>query len=269
MMVENDHFCLKWQTPFQVGMKLMEVNVSDIISMGGEPEHAFLSMSLTKDTQVEFIEEFYRGLYSSAKEHGVTLLGGDTTHGTEYVFNLTLLGKVCPSGLRLRSMAKVGDVICVTGMLGGSTAGLKLLLKNKSGYLKDHLEPKSRTVNEGRMIASFANAMIDVSDGLGSEVTHICNNSNVGAVINHNSIPISRNTIISGETVKMDPYDFALYGGEDFEIVFTIEKNKINELKKIFTDFNEVGEILPLEKGIYINKNGQKLKVEKGYNHFA
>lgn len=269
MMVENDHFNTSWQTPYQIGMKLMECNVSDIVTKGGTPKYGLISISIKKDTTVEFMDEFYKGIYASAEKYGVILIGGDTTHGTEYVFNLCLIGEIEKKLLRLRSMAKIGDAICVTGKLGGSTAGLKLLLHKKTGYLKDHLEPKSRSIQEGKNIAKFAHAMIDVSDGLGSEVRHICNESKVGAVIFHDKIPLSKTTLDSAQALKLDPYDFALYGGEDFQIVFTINNKDIEKLKKIFTDFSIVGKILPAEQGICILKDGKKLEVKKGYDHFA
>lgn len=269
MLVENDHFSLKWYTPYQVGMKVMESNVSDIVAMAGTPKYAFLSMSIKKDTPVEFMDEFYKGLYESAEKHGVLLIGGDTTHGTEYVFNLTLLGEVDKSLLRLRSMAKKGDLICVTGNLGGSTAGLELLLRGKYGYLKDHLEPKSRTAREGRTIAKYANAMIDVSDGLAPEVRHICEESSVGARIYYEKIPLSKTTIESAKMVSLNPYDFALYGGEDFELVFTLPNENIDMLRKEFSDFTIVGEVLEKGEGIYILKENKRLEVKRGYDHFT
>src|SRR4030042_1586103 len=106
MMVENDHFSTTWQTPYQIGMKLMEVNVSDIVCKGGSPKFAFLSMCLTKDISYEFVEELYRGLYASADKHGVLLVGGDTTHGGQLVFNIALLGEVKPDLFRPRSGAQ-------------------------------------------------------------------------------------------------------------------------------------------------------------------
>jgi thiamine-monophosphate kinase len=269
MMVENDHFSLTWFTPEQIGKKCMESNVSDIVAMGGTPHYAFLSMCLKKDTDVEFIEGFYRGLYESAERHKVLLLGGDTTHGTEYVFNLALTGAVPSSLLRLRSMARVGDMIAVTGTLGGSTAGLKLLLNNREGYLLDHLEPRSRTWEEGAAIARYAHAMIDVSDGLGSEVSHICERSNTGAEIDMEAIPLSANTIRSAGTLGSDPYEYALYGGEDFELVFTIPEQAIEELTRDFDDFTLVGRIVDKSEGIHIIKQGEKMPVKKGYDHFA
>ncbi|MBN2536412.1 MAG: thiamine-phosphate kinase [Spirochaetales bacterium] len=269
MMVENDHFSLKWFTPEQIGKKCMESNVSDIIAMGGKPEYAFVSICLKKDTDVEFIKGFYKGLYESAERHNVLLLGGDTTHGTEYVFNLALTGTVPSSLLKLRSMARVGDFIAVTGTLGGSTAGLKLLLNNRDGYFLDHLEPRSRTQEEGAVIARYAHAMIDVSDGLGSEVFHICQKSNTGAEIDLEAIPLSEHTVRSAETLGSDPYEYALYGGEDFELVFTIPEHAIKELTREFDDFTIVGRIVEQSEDIHIISQGEKTPVKKGYDHFA
>jgi len=269
MMVENDHFSFEWQTPEQIGIKLMEANVSDIVSMGGTPKYAFISISLTKETTVESVEGIYNGIKESAKEHGVLIVGGDTTHGKEVVLNMTLLGEVDKDILSLRSDARVGDMICVTGNLGGSTAGLRLLLKKMEGYVKDHNEPRSRKVSEGQIIARYANAMIDVSDGLASEVKHICDESSVGAMIDFDKVPLSEETIESAKKLNEDPYDYALYGGEDFELVFTIKKENIPKLKEEFTDFTIVGEILEIKEGLFIMKHGEKCSVGKGFDHFS
>lgn len=269
MMVQDDHFSLRWQTPFQIGMKLMEVNVSDIICKGGIPRFAFLSMCLTKDTSLEFVEEFFSGLYAAAARHGVILAGGDTTHGENLVFNLSLTGDVEPDNLRLRSGAVVGDLICVTGTLGGSTAGLELLRHGLDGFLLDHLEPKARLAAEGRMIARFAHATIDVSDGLASEVTHIARKSERGAVIYNEKIPLSATTVESAKKLGRDPADFALYGGEDFQIVFTISEDKILVLQNEFNDFTVVGKIVPKKEGIFLLQNGEKHPPQKGFDHFG
>jgi len=269
MMVENSHFSLDWYTPYQVGMKLMEVNVSDIISMGGTPRWAFISLALTRDTEVEFMDEFYRGLYDSAKKHGVALIGGDTTHGRELALNLALIGDVDKDRVRLRSQAEPGDLICVTGTLGKSEAGLRLLLAGRrDGYLAGYLEPKSRLESEGKAIARYARAMIDVSDGLGSEVGHICEESGTGARVDWEKIPLSGETVDAARAVGGDPRVYALYGGEDFELVFTIHPDKLEALKNDFTGFTVVGEILPKEAGIFISREGEKLDLKGGYDHF-
>lgn len=269
MLVEEDHFSLKWHTPFQVGMKLVECNVSDIVSMGGIPRYAVVSMSIKSDTTVEFVEELYRGIYESAERHGVLIVGGDTTHGTEYVFNVSMIGEVEKGLLRLRSGAKVGDLICVTGHLGSSTAGLRLLQAGKEGFVKDHLEPKSRSADEVGMIAKYANAMIDVSDGLASEVRHICQVSRVGAVIEQEKIPIGDTTVDAANLLSLDAYGFALYGGEDFELVFTIPQERIEELKKEFSDFTVVGKVLEQKEGVSLIKKGKETELGNGYDHFS
>ena len=270
MMVENDHFSLKWHTPEQVGKKLMESNVSDIIAMGGTPRWAFISLALTQTTDVELMDEFYRGLYDSAKKHHVALVGGDTTHGRDLVLNLALIGDVDKGFVRLRSHAVPGDLICVTGTLGKSQAGLKLLLNHRrDGYLKGHLEPQCRLEWEGKAIARHAHALIDVSDGLSSEVTHICEESGTGARIDWEKIPLSKDTIEAARIISGDPHEYALYGGEDFELVFTIPKANVPDLEKEFLDFTIVGEILPKEHGIFILKEGSRQEMKKGYDHFA
>jgi thiamine-monophosphate kinase len=247
----------------------MEVNVSDIVSMGGTPTYAFISLALTKDTEVEFMDELYRGIYASADKHGVALIGGDTTHGAELVTNIALLGEVDKDFVRLRSDARPGELICVTGTLGKSAAGLNLLLKGMKGDLKGYLEPECRLAAEGRAIARHARAMIDVSDGLGSEVAHICEESGTGARIDQSAIPLSASTREAARILSMDPHEFALYGGEDFELVFTLPADRVDTLRKDFSDFTVVGEVLGKEEGIYILKDGKKEKVRGGYNHFA
>ncbi len=270
MMVDNTHFNLAWQTPFQVGRKLMEANVSDIVAMGGTPRWALISLALTPETDVEFMDEFYRGLYESARRHRVVLAGGDTTRGRELVLNLALAGEAERGLVRFRSGASPGDLICVTGTLGGSEAGLRLLMNGKRGGAIDrYLEPRCRLESEGRAIARYADAMIDVSDGLGSEVAHICEESGTGGRIDHDAIPLSKETIEAARDVSGDPFRYALYGGEDFELIFTIRPEKIESLRSEFGDFTPVGTILPREDGVFLVKGGVRMEIGSGYDHFS
>jgi thiamine-monophosphate kinase len=270
MMVEQTHFSLDWHSPFQVGAKLMEVNVSDIVAMGGTPRWAFISLALKADTPIEFMDEFYRGLYESAARHGVVLAGGDTTRGREMVLNLTLAGDVAKEGVRLRSGARPGELICVTGSLGKSEAGLRLLMAGKrGGYLAGYLDPRCRLAAEGRAIAAHAGAMIDVSDGLASEVGHICEQSGTGARIDRDAIPLSAETRAAANEAGGDPYDYALYGGEDFELVFTIAPERRDALARKFSDFTVVGEILPAGEGIILADGGRSIVMKAGYDHFG
>ncbi len=269
MMVEGSHFSTEWCTPFQIGRKLMEVNVSDIVAMGGSPRWALISLALPTEVQVEFMDEVYRGLYDSAGTHGVALVGGDTTRGGGLVLNLTLAGDVEKDLIRYRSGARPSDRICVTGTLGKSEAGLRLLLAGKAGYLDGYREPRCRTTAEGITIARYAHAMIDVSDGLASEVVHLCDESGTGARIDRDAIPLSHDTREAARVLSGDPYEYALYGGEDFELVFTISEKDIPSLKKDFSDFTEVGEILPSEQGMYLLSEGRRIELKRGYDHFA
>ncbi|MFA5926169.1 MAG: thiamine-phosphate kinase [Parcubacteria group bacterium] len=274
MIVENNHFRIGWHSPLQIGKKLMESNVSDIVSMGGVPKYALVSLALKKRTSVEFVKELYRGLNISAARHGVLILGGDTTRAEDYAFNLALIGNVKKPLLRMRSGAKAGDLICVTGNLGKSAAGLRVLEKYKRPkagmmkYIKKHLEPVSRSAQIGGLIAKYANAMIDVSDGLASEVSHICKESKAGAKIEWEKIPLSKTTRAAAEMTKSDPHEMALYGGEDFEIVFTMPSGNLKNLRSKFTDFSVVGEILKKEAGVLLVKNGKRLPIGRGFNHF-
>jgi len=268
MLVENDHFNTEWFTPGQIGKKLVECNVSDIVSMGGSPRYGVISMSLRRDTDIVFIDELYDGIYAASKKYGLSLIGGDTTHGKELVLNMAIIGQVEKGIMRTRSMASMGDMICVTGKLGGSAAGL-MMLKNDIGGSKDHyLNPVSRTVAEGKAIARHSNTMIDVSDGLGSEVSHICECSHVGAKINKGAIPLRKAAIDVAKALSTSAYDYALYGGEDYELVFTIQRENIEKLRKEFDDFSVVGRILDASEGRYVMDMGKKTPIRSGYNHF-
>jgi thiamine-monophosphate kinase len=226
-LVEDDHFSLKWFSPYQVGKKAIEVNVSDIAAMNGIPKYALISLCLRKDTNVEFVEELYKGIYHAAKKYGIEIVGGNMTHGREICIDVMMVGEtekpVLPSG------AKIGDLICVTGNLGKGKAGLEIFKKygekaKKFEMVKGYLEPKAR-LKEAKIIGKFANAMIDVSDGLASEIRHICNFSRVGAVVYADKIPIAEATKKVAEILKAKVTDFALYGGEDFEIISQFQKN--------------------------------------------
>ena len=268
MLVEDDHFSLGYFSAEQIGMKAVEVNVSDIAAMGGIPKHALVSLALPKNIDAGFIDDLYKGLNKTGKRYKINIIGGDLTHSKQIAINIAMIGFVEKKNLCLRSDAKVDDVICVSGNLGGSTAGLNLLLKKEKGIsTKPHLEPKAR-IGFARKISEFVNAMEDVSDGLAQEVRNICDASRVGAVIFKEKIPISKGTLSDAKKMKKDAYDFALYGGEDFELVFTINKNKFEELKKKIKNIHVVGKILNKKEGVYLLDEGRKIKLGRGFDHF-
>jgi len=266
MLVEGDHFSQKWSTPEQIGMKAMEVNVSDIAAMGGLPEYALISISLPEDVPVESVIRVYKGMNTVARKYNFDIIGGNTTHGKNLIIDIIIAGFVEKDRLCLRSGAKIGDLVCVTGDLGKSAAGLETLKAGFKGNVKPHLEPKCR-LKEARMISLHANAMIDVSDGLASEVGHICERSNVGAEVFKEKIPISKNTLSLAKKVGKDPYDLALHGGEDFELVFTIPEEKLENIK-IACPITIVGRIVDKKRGIYLVDKGRRMPPGSGYDHF-
>ncbi|MCX6817604.1 MAG: thiamine-phosphate kinase [Candidatus Aenigmarchaeota archaeon] len=270
-LVEDDHFALRWSTPEHIGAKAMESNVSDIAANGGRPRYALVSICLKDETPVEFVDGLYKGIYSVADKYGFEIIGGNFTHGKQIVIDVAMVGETQKPVLR--SGAREGDLICATGDLGKSKAGLELFRHfgngaKRFGAVKAHLEPKCR-LNESMIIAKFASAMIDVSDGLAPEVGHICESSGVGAVVYKEKIPVSKSTRSAAELLKADAYDFALRGGEDYELVFTISQKNLTKLKAKFKAFAVVGKILPQKSGIYLLENGKKKSLGKGYDHFV
>lgn len=269
MMVEGDHFKVEWSRGEQVGRKAMASNISDIAAMGGVPEYALVSIALPSDVSVEYVESIYDGMYEVADRYGVDVIGGDTTHGALMVINIALTGRADEEHLTLRSGAKIGDYILVSGPLGGSRAGLELLMrgyKEPQWPIEKHLDPGCR-MDIALDVARYARAMIDVSDGLASEVRHICEESGTGAIIEKENIPLNEETIKAGEALGMDPYEFALNGGEDYELVFTVPEKDVHTAQAYGT---VVGRIVEAEKGVKIRlREGELLELSGGYDHFG
>ncbi len=266
-LVENFHFSLKHYSPRQVGMKAVEQNASDIAAMGGIPKYAVVSLALPGGTDARFVDELYLGIIQKSKKYGISIVGGNIARSKEIVINVALTGIVEKKYLALRSGAKIGDFIFCTGDVGKSAAGLGLLRHNKKGNsIKKHLEPECRLSLARNLVKIGINSMIDVSDGVASEISHICDESKVGAIIYADKIPITKNTIKDSLKINKNPLDLALYGGEDFELVFTASKNKLNQFKKY--DVSVIGEIVDKKYGIKLFKSGKKLNLKTGFDHF-
>lgn len=267
MLVEHDHFSMKYSTPEQIGMKAIEQNVSDIAAMGGLPKYAVISLALPINIDMEFADRLYEGINSKSKKYKISIVGGNITHSKEIVVNVAIIGFVEKKCLVLRCGAKEGDLIFCSGSAGASTAGLELLRHNIRGKsIISHLEPKSRLELARKLVKAGISSMIDVSDGVASETRHICDESRVGAVIYADKVPISKNTRNDAKKVNKNPLDLALYGGEDFELIFTAGKNKLNKLKKY--DVKVIGEIVNKKYGIKLAKDHKKLNLESGFDHF-
>lgn len=268
MIVEDDHFSLKWSSAEQIGRKAMEVNVSDIGAKGAVPKYALVSICVPRNIDVDFMDNLYKGLYKVCDKYNFEIIGGDMTHGKQIVIDVMIIGEVTQKNLCLRSTAKEGDLILVTGYLGKSAAGLELLRKGLKGEdIKKNIEPVCR-LDKSKEIAPFVRAMIDVSDGLAAEVNHICEMSKTGAVVYKKRIPIAKSTVDAAKKLGKDAYDFALSGGEDFELVFTIPKSDYENNIELFDDCFVVGEILEKKKGIILKDKDLEIPLKGGYDHF-
>lgn len=265
-LVEGDHFRREWFTPEQIGMKAIEINVSDIAAMGAIPKYALVELALTEDLDVEFVEELYKGMWKVCDKYNIEVIGGNMTRCETIVISITLTGEVDKKYLCLRRGAEPGDFIFVSGHLGNGRAGLRLFQENLKGFeqvRKSYLEPKAQ-LETALKISAYANSMIDVSDGLAPEVKHICDESKCGAIIYKDKIPIKDEVRDVARTLNEDEYDYALFSGEDFELVFTVTKDKLDKVNGFL-----VGEITK-NKEIKLSSNGREKEItESGYDHFA
>jgi len=287
MLIENIHFTLSTCSARQLGRKAMAVNISDIAAMGGIPRQALLAAGFTSSTSVEFVDQLVEGIKEEARQFEVNIIGGDTVRSPlGLVINLVLIGEVEPDLIVKRSTAKPGDLIMVTGELGGSAAGLALLLGGEKYSLvspeifqevkKAHLSPVP-AVKEGRIIAQnkLATSMIDISDGLASDLTRICEASEVGAKVYASRIPLLSAAELVADLLKKNPLDFALYGGEDYKLLFTASLQKVDDVVKLLkkelgNKVTIIGEIKDKKEGIRLEDlQGRVVDLQaKGYNHF-
>jgi thiamine-monophosphate kinase len=263
--VEDVHFTKEWFTPLQVGKKAVEINVSDIASMGGEPKFMLASVLFPKNTELKYAKSLYRGLKGTCDKYAIELIGGNMSGGDKIGLNITLIGEVQRSDLCLRSTAKPGDDIYVSGNLGRASSGMDaLILDTKKQCSLKHAfqEPKAR-LDFSRKYAKHINSMIDLSDGLASDLGHICAESKAGALIYEDRIPINASVKKLAEISKKNALDYALYGGEDFELLFTASPAKAKNIDAI-----KIGTIRK-EKSIYLESNSGKTALKPAsFDHF-
>lgn len=244
MLVEGTHFLMEDISPRQLGWKSAAVNISDIAAMGGKPIATFLSLALPKTLPEQWMQEFMEGYNGISEKFGAALLGGDTTCSPDRIcINVAVLG-TCPRGkARLRSAARPGDLVCVTGTLGDSAAGLRLILGGQKGaaprLMDRHYTPTPR-VEEGLALSCLpgVHAMMDISDGVGSDLRHILDESGVGARIDTGKLPISKELQDLCIKKGWDPRELALCGGEDYELLFTMDPQETPDIP-----YTVIGEI--------------------------
>ncbi len=250
MLVEGIHFDLLYTPLKHLGYKAATSNFSDVYAMNAVPKQITVSLAVSNRISVEALEELYEGVLLACEIYGVDLVGGDTTSSTSgLIISITALGEAEKKDLIYRDGAKENDLICVSGDLGGAFMGLQLLEREKqifnenpgvqpdfSGYdyvLERQLKPEPRkdVIDMFEEIGVKPTAMIDVSDGLSSDLIHICQQSKVGCTIYEDKLPLDVQTITVAEEMRLDPTVCALNGGEDYELLFTVSLDDYNKIK--------------------------------------
>jgi thiamine-monophosphate kinase len=285
MLVENVHFRLDFGTTRQLGWKTLAVNISDIAAMGGTPTAAVVGLGLTDALTVEFVDELYAGMEECADNFGVSIVGGDTVKSpTALTLIVTLLGEVEPEYLTLRSGAKPGDALLVTGYIGDSAAGLELLLRPEVVVPSDvreqlviaHLSPQPRVAEMRAAVATGAvHAAIDLSDGLNGDLRHVAEESHVGAEVDADALPISPECLAAATALNRNLLEFALSGGEDYEILMAVAAAKQEDVmrairEKTGTPVACIGRVTERSGTLTLcDAQGRTSALGKGYEHFA
>ena len=297
LLMEGVHFDLTYMPMKHLGYKSAIVNFSDVYAMGGTPKQITVSLALGKRFSVEDMDDFYVGLRLACDEHGVDIVGGDTTSSmTGLAISITCIGE-CPKGKAIyRNGAKETDLICVSGDLGAAYMGLQLLEREKDVYYGQVADAKAQGKEAGDFQPDFAGkeyllerqmkpaarrdiiqalreagiqptSMMDISDGLSSELMHICSQSNVGCRIYEERIPLDYQTAVMAEELNMNVTTCALNGGEDYELLFTVpiaDHEKVSNIK----DVKLIGHITKPELGLaLITRDGNEFELKaQGWN---
>jgi len=283
LLVEDVHFLRRGIRARDLGYKSLAVNLSDIAAMGAVPESAFLSLALPKDTDVAWIDAFFEGIAELAETSGTALLGGDTTGSRQgVIINIAVMGRARPEHIKLRGDARPGDIICLTGPTGESGAGLKVLLENRpageleSRLIEAHNRPRPH-LEEGLFLGGqhAVHAMMDVSDGVDSDLRHILRASNVGASVNLEQVPISKMLAKASEQLGFHALELALAAGEDYCLLATIDAQAFSEIDAAFAQqfghgLAAIGRITEKANDFHYLRDGKSVSLaDHGFDHFA
>ncbi len=282
-MVDGRHYLKEHMTPIEIGRRAMVMNISDIGAMGGIPLYALVTLGLTSSETVNEIEEIYRGFLQELEPFNASIIGGNITKTAGNTFiDITLIGKAKRQFLTLRSGAKPGDALMVTGYPGSSGAGYRLItdgisqsLENKT-LIDAYLRPVHRA-REGHSLAvsGLISSMMDVSDGLSGDLYHICETSSAGAEIWEEKLPVSTSIRDISNLYEKTPADFILSPSDDYELLFTCAPQNIERVEGILAEFDcpvtHIGDIVPMAQGMtLINSNGERKPLnKKGWDHFS
>ncbi len=249
LLVEGVHFDLSYTPLKHLGYKSVVVNISDICAMNGTPTQIVIGIAFSNRFSVEALDEFYQGVYAACEKYNVDLVGGDTsTSNKGFIISVTAIGEVAPDTFVKRSTAKVNDLICVSGELGGAFLGLTLLEREKKIFEETGAQPdlEGQSYIVGRLLKPEARldivewfaeskiqptAMIDVSDGISSDLLHICKQSEVGCVLYEDKLPFNEEAKEFAYKLQLDPTACALSGGEDYELLFTVAQADFEKVK--------------------------------------
>jgi thiamine-monophosphate kinase len=288
MLVEGIHFDLSYTPLKHLGYKAVVVNLSDIYAMNAIPKQITVAFAISNRFSVEALEELYEGIRIACEVYGVDLVGGDTTSSPKgLVLSVTAIGQCEKELLVYRNGAKPGDLICITGDLGAAYLGLQLLEREKQIWKENpaiqpdleeqkyvvgrQLKPEARkdAIEAFRKVGLKPTSMIDISDGLASELFHLCNQSGVGALLEESGVPIHHEAQLLALQFKLDPITCALNGGEDYELLFTVDPKDIEKVR-FLPEIYIAGDILEARDGIRLHTKGGNLHELKaqGWRHF-
>ena len=286
-LIEAVHFDRVFMPMEYLGFKALSVNVSDVLAMNALPRYATIALGLPDNISVEMVEALYRGLQHAATAYNVTILGGDTTAARFLTLAVTVIGEASEPHIVYRSGAQPGDVLCVTGDLGAAYAGLKVMLDQRRAMQEEgtayqpNLEPfqyviqrqlaplaRLKTIEDWAARNARPNALIDISDGVASEVHHLCKQSGCGAVIHAATLPIAPETRGVADLFAEDVDTYALFGGEDYELLFTLPEDELEKLDP--ESFVAIGLMTEADEDVSVQMpEGDVIPLPfTGYQHF-
>jgi thiamine-monophosphate kinase len=294
LLTEGVHFDLRTAAMADIGFRAAAANLSDIAAMGATPQYLLVSLAIPRTGTIRHVHQLYRGMMAACHPHHVGLIGGDTSASSGgWFLSLALVGVVPPRQALFRSGARIGDLLYVTGTIGDSLAGLRLLneppprkkrnplsaalsTRHRQFLIGRHLRPTAR-VAEGWWLSThrFATSTIDISDGLSGDLHHICEESHVGADLDLGALPLSPACLAYAASRKLDPVNLALTGGEDYELLFTVSPRQRLRLERAALkqgfSLTCIGEIHPLRFGIQaVSPHGRRHRLaNRSYEHFT
>lgn len=288
MLLEGIHFDLSYAPLAHLGYKAVSVNVSDIAAMNGKPKQITVGLALSNRFSVEAVEALYEGIRAACEDFKVDLVGGDTTSSRSgLIISISAMGTVSQDKVSYRNGAQNKDILCVTGDLGGAFIGLQVLNREKQEFIANpnmqpklekypyvvarQLKPKARmdVIYDLEELGVKPTSMIDVSDGLASEIFHLCKQSGLGAAVYEDKLPIDKETFETAAEFSIDPNTCALNGGEDYELLFTIAQADFEKIKN-HAEIHTIGYMHEAEKGkIMVTQGGNTIELQaQGWKHF-